>query len=292
MRNLKIINESLELEGVGQIDFSWDFDDDEYREWLSEMEYQPGEEAYWQYIRDCVEFDVEYFDNETFHHMSFDTVSYDDIEDELGESLSVRIVKELQEDGSSSIETSEIYNSQEFDPDNADDLNKVAMKILDSGDYYKGCRGFILTNGAIVYTPLEHNQVSQIKGVNGTFDFIKRGNIRILNQAIDLALEPTREQKDVLRKVIASYSDEELYLDIIGKNGQASAHYYKPDWRFVLGEIDRYFSEGIKPKGTVVYNESKNKKIAISEEQYMRLFNRKNSEMIISDEQYSRLFVK
>lgn len=254
MQNLKLITEDLNLDGVGQIDFGWDFDEEGYREWLADMEYKPGDESYWQYIRDCVEFDVEYFDNDTFHHMSFDTVSYDDIEDTLGQYLAVDVIKQLQNNDHASIETSELYNSQEFDLNNPQELNKIAMQLLNHGEYYKGCRGFILTNGVIVYTPAEHNQVSQIRGVEGTFDFIRKGNIRILNQSIDLAKVPTQEQRNVLRQVIASYSDEELFLDIMGTNGEASAHYYHPDWRFVIGEIDRYFSEGIKPQGRI--NES------------------------------------
>ena len=251
MRELKTIKESIDLEGVGEIEITWDFDEDEYPEWLIEAGYENNQESLMEYIQDTVTFDLEYFDNDTYHHMAFDTADYSDLVDSFGESMTIRIIKELQEKGESRFETQELYNNQEFDVNNPEELNKVSMQILNHGEYYKGCRGFILTNGAIVYTPAEHNMVSQIKGIKGTFDFIKRGNIRILNQSIDLAKEPTPEQRNVLRKVIVSYSDEELYVDILTNNGDVSAHYNHPDWRMVMGEIDRFFREGIRPQGRI-----------------------------------------
>ena len=80
---------------------------------------------------------------------------------------------------------------------------------------------------------------SVIDGVNGTFHFIELGNIRILNQSADLAKQPTPQQKRVLAQVIESYSNSDFYLDIM--TGDAiGVHYYQPDYRRVLGDIDRY----------------------------------------------------
>lgn len=253
MYNFKLIQESIDLDGVGRINVSWDFDDDEYQEWLVDNGYENNDEILTEYIEDNVEFELEFFDNETYHHMSFDTCYYDDLVNEFGESMAQRILNDIKKNGESSFETQEIYNAQPFDVNNPNELNNVAMKILNHGGYYKGCRGFILTNGVIVYTPLEHNMVSQIDGIKGTFDFIKRGNIRILNQSIDLSKPPTQEQREVLRQVITSYSNEVLYVDILTeKDGQSSSYYEKPNWRYVMGEIDRYFSEGIRPQGGMI----------------------------------------
>jgi hypothetical protein len=187
--------------------------------------------------------------------MGFDSADYSELADELGEQMIERLVGELLERSETSFETEEVYNNRNFDVNNPQELNSIAMKILNHGEYYKGCRGFILTNGVIVYTPAEHNMVSQIDGIEGTFDFIRKGNIRILHQSIDLCKEPTREQKETLREVIASYSDDKLYVDIFTDDGTVSACYANPDWRRVLGEIDRFFSEGIKLQGVGI-NES------------------------------------
>jgi hypothetical protein len=117
-----------------------------------------------------------------------------------------------------------------------------------------------LTNGVVVYTPSEHNEICMIPGVNSKFDFIEMGNIRLLPNSIDIGAEPTSEQRDVLRRAIASYADEELYLDIYQGKSSIGAHYIHPDWRYVMGEIDRFYSEGIKPQGNEYY-ESKNKNL-------------------------------
>jgi hypothetical protein len=88
------------------------------------------------------------------------------------------------------------------------------------------------------------------------------GNIRVLPQSIDIGDKPTSEQRDVLRRVIASYADEELYLDIYQGKNSIGAKYIHPDWRYVMGEIDRFYSEGIKPQGNEFYE---SKKIQITE---------------------------
>jgi hypothetical protein len=274
MRHLNIIKESISLDGVGQVDITWDFDVDEYKEYLQDAGLEDTQEELREYIENNVTFELEYFDNDTYHHMDWGSEMYDGLVEAFGEKMTDRIIQELMSDGQSSFETSELYNSHGYDVNNQDDLNSIAMKILNHGGYYKGCRGFILSNGVIVYTPAEHNMVSQISGVNGTFDFIRRGNIRILNQSIDLSTRPTQEQEQTLREVISSYADEELYMDIMTGDGSIGVHYSRPNWRRVLGDIRAYFDEGIKPiGGSSMYQESKNmKNIIISESQYNRLF--------------------
>ena len=260
MKDVKLITENINLDGVGELEIGWDFDEDDYRDWLSENGLEHNKQSLIAYVGDSVTFEVEYFDNDTYHHMGYDYADYDDMVNTFGEELTYEIIDEIDSNGSYRIETSELYNSEEFDVNNPDELNNIAMKILNHGEYYKGCRGFILTNGVIVYTPAEHNMVSQINGIRGTFDFIKKGNIRILNQSIDLSKQPTPEQREVLRKVIASYSNEELYVDIMDGNGECGSTYVKPDWRYVMGEIDRYFREGVRPQGKI--NENVNNQLA------------------------------
>ena len=250
--NMGRINESLSLEGVGELVITWDFDQESYEDWLEEMEYSNDSKAFMQYINDYITFDVELFDNETYHHMAYETCDYSDLEESIGENFAADAVNILKDRDEYRVETIEIYNSELIDANNPEELNARAMQVLDYGEYYKDCRGFILTNGVVVYTPTEHNQVSQIYGIKGTFDFIKKGNIRVLPQSIDLGMEPTAEQRSVLRKVIGSYSDEELYVDIIDGNGSVGTKYTMPTYQRVMGEIDRYFSEGIRLMGECI----------------------------------------
>ena len=250
---MKNINENIDLDGVGSLEITWDFDQEEYDEWIEENDYQKDSETWKEYLNDYIEFSIEYFDNDTFHHMGYDTATYSEMVDEFGEAMANRVVNEIEKKGYSTFETQELYNSQEFDVNNPDELNAVAMKILNHGEYYKDCRGYILTNGVVVYTPAEHNMVSQIDGITGTIDFIKKGNIRLLPQSFDLAKEPTREQRGVLRKVIGSYADDVLFVDIMADVGKIGAKYTRPTYNQVMGEIDRFFSEGIRLQGGSMY---------------------------------------
>ena len=41
----RLIREYVDMSEVGQISYEWNFDDEEYQEWLEEVEYQNTEEA-------------------------------------------------------------------------------------------------------------------------------------------------------------------------------------------------------------------------------------------------------
>ena len=213
---------------IGAVNYSWDFDEDEYQEWLrDDMEgAQPTNENLREYIEDNVTFEIEYLDNETLHHFDSDNLTFSELEDEFGENMANKMLQTCLKDGSGSFETCDLYEDEVVDLNDPDSVNAMAVKLLQHGDYYKDCRGFILTNGEVVYTPAEHNQCSIIDGVNGTFDFIRLGNIRVLSQSIDLSKMPTREQMLTLRKVINSYADEVLYVDILGDGATLSSAVY------------------------------------------------------------------
>jgi len=274
------INESASFDSseIGGVNYSWDFDEDEYKEWLEEAEYENTQESLMEYINDNVEFELEYLDNETYHTCGTDYVDYDTLEDMFGSKMQNEILTTCMNDGSGSFETVNLYSDDEVDVNNKDSINNMAMKLLRHGDYFKDCRGFILTNGVVVYTESEHNEICRIPNINNKFDFIRMGNIRVLPQSIDIGDKPTSEQRDVLRRVIASYADEELYLDIFQGKSSIGAKYIHPDWRYVMGEIDRFYSEGIKPQGNEYY-ESKNSKKQIVENKYDDLFNKANYDL-------------
>ena len=281
---------------IGAVNYSWDFDEDEYQEWLrDDMEgAQPTNENLREYIEDNVTFEIEYLDNETLHHFDSDNLIFSELEDEFGENMANKMLQTCLNDGSGSFETCDLYEDEVVDLNDPDSVNAMAVKLLQHGEYYKDCRGFILTNGEVVYTPAEHNQCSIIDGVNGTFVFIRLGNIRVLSQSIDLSKMPTREQMLTLRKVIKSYADEVLYVDILGDGATlSSAVYVRPSIDRVLGEITRYFTEGIKLRGSQMLEQINfmfDKNIVISESQYNRLFKKNRKNIIISESQYKRLF--
>ena len=274
------INESASFDSseIGAVNYSWDFDEDEYQEWLQEAEYENTQESLMEYINDNVEFELEYLDNETYHTCGADYVDYDTLEDMFGSKIQNEILTTCMNDGSGSFETVNLYSGDDVDVNNKDSINNMAMKLLRHGGYFKDCRGFILTNGVVVYTESEHNEICRIPNINNKFDFIRMGNIRVLPQSIDIGDKPTSEQRDVLRRAIACYADEELYLDIYQGKSSIGVKYIHPDWRYVIGEIDRFYSEGIKPKGNEYY-ESKNSKKQIVENKYDDLFNKANYDL-------------
>lgn len=86
-------------------------------------------------------------------------------------------------------------------------------------------------------------------------DFIGRGAIRIDNNAgsINLSMAPTREQEAVLRKLIAN-NDGNVWVDFgDGNTSEHYAEYSGAKATRVLGDIDRYYSEGIKPQGNTLF---------------------------------------
>lgn len=276
--NFYHVNESTSFDSseIGAVNYSWDFDEEEYQEWLVDAEYENTQEALMEYINDNVEFELEYLDNETYHTCGCDYVDYNALEDMFGEKMQKEILTTCMNDGSGSFETVNLYSDDDVDINDRNSVNDMAMRLLRHGDYFKDCRGFILTNGVVVYTESEHNEICRIPNINNKFDFIRMGNIRVLPQSIDIGAAPTSEQRSVLRKAIASYANEELYLDIYQGKSSIGAKYIQPDWRYVMGEIDRFFSEGIRPQGNEFYE---GKKSQIVENKYDDLFNKANYDL-------------
>ena len=251
---------NIDLSEVGRVDYQFDFDEDEYKEWLEDNELVDSEESKLKYYTEEYLYEVTYYDNQTYHYMDSDQmVAYDDLEELFGEGMAKEILKTCMTDGSGHFDTEDLYSEGDYDVNNPEELNDIAMKILPHGEYFKDCRGFILSNGVVVYTEGEHNDVLRIPGIDSKWQFIELGNIRLLPNSIDIGAEPTREQEQVLREVIGSYDGEEFYLDIFTENGEIGAQYASADYQYIMGEINRFYSEGIKPQGGGFY-ESNDKK--------------------------------
>ncbi len=87
-------------------------------------------------------------------------------------------------------------------------------------------------------------------------DFLDRGAIRIDSNAgaINLNVAPTKAQKDRLKRLIER-NDGYVYVDFgKGWDTEHYAEYEAARASRVLGDIDRYFDEGIKPTGNVHFS--------------------------------------
>lgn len=238
------LNEEMDLSGIGEVQYSIDFDDDFYEEWLNDEELTDTPENKERYAKEECSFEIEYLDNDTFHSCGFDTFSYDQLIDEFGERIGERMFRECMEDGKGSFETCCIYDDEKFDVNDSNALNKRAKQILKHGHYYKDCRGYILTDGTVVYTPAEHNMASQIDGVKGTYHFISLGNIRLLQHSIDIGKMPTEEQFNTLRVVVSKNSREPLYVDLMGQKQELIGKSYEyPIFEKIKKDIIEYFSK-------------------------------------------------
>jgi len=247
-------SKTVDFSEVGKVEYQWDYFEDDYQEWLQNEGLQDSPEVKMEYIKDNVTFDVDFLDNQIYHVMGGESgLFYDDLENVFGESMAERMLNDCIENGSGSFETYEMYENESYDINNPQELNDIAMKLLPHGEYYKNCRGFILTNGVIVYTEGEHNDVLMIPGINNKFQFVELGNIRILDHSIDIGAEPTYEQEEVLRQILREYDGEEVYLDIFHDGEDIGVAYHSADYRYVMGEIDRFYSEGIRPQGDYTY---------------------------------------
>ena len=80
---------------IGGFNYSWDFDEDEYQDWLLDEELDDTPQNREQYINDCVKFECSYVDHETFHSTGdYAEFSYDELIDQYGE----RVAKEIRDD--------------------------------------------------------------------------------------------------------------------------------------------------------------------------------------------------
>ena len=141
------------------------------------------------------------------------------------------------------------------DVTNVDEVNNIAKKIFKnsiSDTYHSGLHGYILTDGTCIDLGYDdHNSICKLPKISDKWEFIALGNIRCGDNFFDLIKKPTKEQRIQLRKLIANSKD--LSVDIFNGNSaipSTSAIYYgNPNPNSVLGEIDRFFSDGLKLEG-------------------------------------------
>ena len=241
-----------DMSAIGQFGYNSYVDSDDYSEWLEENGFENSEESVKKYFYEEVVFQLDFYDNETYHWFrTEDCLTYDDIVDNYGRELADRIMSscygKFDDEVSGYVDKGEIAND-EIDLGNPDEVNAFCMRYLPTTNYFKGCRGFILTNGVIVSTESEHNEILIVPGLESKFDFIRMGNIRIMPNSMDIGACPTEEQFEVLKAILRYYQGEELYLDLYGgRPGKCGCSYESASVGKVIGDIYRYYQEGIRP---------------------------------------------
>ena len=204
------------------------------------------------------EYDIELYDINDNLLYSIDRLIFDEVWDLLGQELAVKI-----SNGEGYTKDNYCYRIEDLlycniDDSNVNEVNAQSKKMFEYSDsYVGGDRGYILTDGIILeFGPnIDHASISRV-GNQTIGSFLSLGNIRIGENSIELACEPTYEQKQQIRRMINHYSDDVLYVDIIQYQGSGmygntvtSATYHHPNYNKVMGEINRYFDEGIKLRG-------------------------------------------
>ncbi|MCF0218712.1 MAG: hypothetical protein HUK14_02935, partial [Muribaculaceae bacterium] len=237
-----------DMSNIGEMVYESDFDKDFYQEWLEDNELKDSEKNRTDYWKENVTFEIGLLDNETYHQFDAVSMSYDDMVERYGTKIADKILSDTMKKGEGRLEPILYISNDELDVNDREALNAEAKKLLPQTPYFKGVRGFVLSDGTIINTEMEHNKITSIPGIDDKFQFVKLGNIRILDSAINLSDIPTDEQKKVIRRVVADNADGELYVDMFGKDGSSyGVKYTNPDYNRVINDIRRYYNEGIKP---------------------------------------------
>lgn len=187
-------------------------------------------------------------------------LTFDELWDILGSNLATMISNDANYKSGEWNRIDDIIatSQEEVDDTDVNQVNACAKRLFETSDeYYGGDRGYILIDGTILeFGPnIDHASISRV-GNQTIGSFLSLGNIRIGEQSMELAMEPTFAQRKQIRKLIQYYNNSEIYVDIIKYNGDgmygttiSSARYQSPTFNKVIGEIDRYFNEGIKLRG-------------------------------------------
>lgn len=237
-----------DLTEIGSIRVCSQFDKDLYSDYLEENGLQDSPELRIEYSKEECLYDVEFFDSETYHHIGYEQMSIYEIENEFGEEIANDVLKDCM-DGREHEYEPLAYMNDTVNVNNPAELAKAAMKYLRSGEYFKNCRGFILSNGVMAYTDAEHNMCTRIPGVKGTSHFIDLGNVRVLDHSVDIAKRPTAQQRETLERVFSAYYGEEVYLDLCNDAiGRVSVKYGRCTPYAALSDIERYFNGQLKEK--------------------------------------------
>ena len=119
-----------DISEIGEFVYSWDFDAEEYNEYLQENGLVDSQEELMNYIEEQVSFDVDFLDNVTYHTFDSLSMSLDEIRGEYGDKLADTILKDCMNDGEGRIETELIIGDEDIDLNNDTQVNAVAKKLF------------------------------------------------------------------------------------------------------------------------------------------------------------------
>lgn len=243
---------SIDWDRVDTITFECSYDEDDLKEAIEDGDIDNSDEGIEKWMYENLEFSIgcqdNYGDNLGWLDTTQDMMSYDGIPQEYIDL----IVDEYKKDPKINHE----YRIDDISYEMAnriDDVDEACKRMFDTADeYQRGMHGFVLKDGTIILMPPggDHNNITSINGVESKWQFVEDGYPSIMDNNLRVGGELTYPQKEVIGRMIRSYSDEELYVSFLGgENGEQSCRYYQPDWRAVMADIERYYTEGIIPQG-------------------------------------------
>ena len=254
---------SIIKESYGQSDIEWDdvdsisfrcwYDEDDLQEAINDGDVdKSNQESIDEWMYDNLFFDM------TFKNSDYDVLGY--IEDTqammdsygMPDELIEMVVNTYKKDPRLNYEyrIDDISYELANNIDNVDDACKRMFQTAD--EYVKGMHGFVLKDGTIILMPPggDHNNITSINGVEDKWQFVEDGNPSILDNHLRVGGTLTYEQQNVIGRMIRCYSDEELYVSFLGgPKGEQSCRYANPDYRRVFADIDRYYNDGMIPRG-------------------------------------------
>lgn len=243
---------SIDWNMVDTITFECSYDEDDLKEAIEDGDIDNSDEGIEKWMYENLEFSIGCQDNDGDNLGWLDTtqdmMSYDGIPQEYIDL----IVDEYKKDPKINHE----YRIDDISYEMAsriDDVGEACKRMFDTADeYQRGMHGFVLKDGTIILMPPggDHNNITSINGVESKWQFVADGYPSIMGNNLRVGGELTYPQKEVIGRMIRSYSDEELYVSFLGgKHGEQSCRYYHPNWRAVMADIERYYTEGIMPQG-------------------------------------------
>lgn len=180
-----------------------------------------------------------------------DNLTEEDMEDLIGEDLAKLVLTANQPRGY-------LQDVMSTSVDNLDDVvevNKVARRLWQTTGYVADARGYILTDGSLLYfgPNVDHMSICWIEGMT-VGKFVSLGNIRCSYGSFELEKEPTGSQRAALRELIANSNSNTIYFDIVKYSGSgtysdniSSSAFKTHNPSIILNQLTRYFNSGIKP---------------------------------------------
>ena len=253
----KIINESysgqynIDWDRVDTIEFKCWYDKDDLKEAIDSGEIENTEDGINEWMHDNLYFDIEAHDDNG--GIGYLEETWDMLDNYIPQEYLDLIINEYEENPQYNHDyyINDILYNRALNCDNIYDACKIRFDTTDT--YYKGAHGFILQDGTIILMDEggDHNSITNINGVNDKWQFVEDGNPRIGGNSLEVGDNLTYEQELAVGRMCRCYSDDTLYLSLLGRNGNqdATCEYQFPNYQRVLADIERFYNEGIIPQG-------------------------------------------